>query len=61
MRGEACILCDVLCVMYGVLYTVCGATHLSPGYVHEHSEAGHMIALAADVSVVPEHHLTALS
>lgn len=34
--------------------------HLSAGDVHENGEAGHVIALAADVGVVSEHHLTPL-
>lgn len=33
--------------------------HLPPGDVHQHSEAGHVITLAADVAAVPEHHLAA--
>lgn len=34
--------------------------YLSFGDVHEHSRAGHVTALAADVSAVPEHQLTPL-
>lgn len=37
-----------------------GVTHFSPGDVHEHSEAGHVITLAADVGAVSENHLAAL-
>lgn len=35
-------------------------THLSPGDIHEHGEAGHVVALTADVGAVPENHLAAL-
>lgn len=31
--------------------------YLSLGDVHEHGEAGHMVALAADVAAVPVEHL----
>lgn len=35
-------------------------THLSPGDVHKHGKAGHVVTLAADVGAVSEDHLTAL-
>lgn len=35
--------------------------YLSLGDVHEHGEAGHVVALTADVAVVPVEHLTAFS
>lgn len=33
--------------------------YLSLGNVHEHSEAGHVVTLTANVAVVPVEHLTA--
>lgn len=36
-------------------------THFSPGNVHKHSKAGHVITLTADVGAVSENHFTALS
>lgn len=36
-------------------------SHLSSGDIHEHGEAGHVIALTADVGAVSENHLAAFS
>ena len=34
-------------------------SNLPPGHVHEHSEARHVVALAADVALVAEHNFAA--
>ena len=52
--------CVRVCVCVCVCVCACVRPHLSPGDVHEHGEAGHVVALTADVRVVPEHHLAAL-
>lgn len=36
-----------------------GLAHLPPGHIHEHSEARHVVALAADMALVAENNLTA--
>lgn len=38
----------------------CSTTDLSPGDVHQHGEAGHVIALTAYVCAVSKNHLAAL-
>lgn len=44
--------CDDVCAF--------SVSHLPPGDIHQHSKAGHVITLTADVGAVPENHLAAL-